>query len=393
MTLSNRIPEIAEDMKVVRRELHQNPGTAYEEFFASDMVAAKLTEWGIPFERGWAGTGIVATIEGKNKGTKSIGLRADMDSLDIVEESGQAWTSKIPGKMHACGHDGHTSTLLGAAQYLSETRNFSGKVYLIFQPAEEGAAGASTMIKDGLFDKYPADQIFALHNWPWLQRGKFATRVGPILGAVDRVRITIIGSGGHAANPESTIDPVPAAAEIVLSLQTIVSRNVGPLDNAVVSVTNLNAGTGAENIIPSTASLVISVRSFKTEIRQLLKKRIHEISEGIAKLHNLSCEIDYEHGPDPTTNTKEETDLSVRVANEIFGSDNVEPDVAPWMGAEDFGDMLKVKPGCYILLGQGEADKNSPHNYGLHSNKYDFNDEILPLGIEYFVRLTETALK
>lgn len=393
MTLSNRITDIAEDMKAVRRELHQNPGTAYEEFFASDMVAAKLTEWGIPFERGWAGTGIVATIEGKIPGTKSIGLRADMDSLDIVEESGQEWTSKIPGKMHACGHDGHTSTLLGAAKYLQETKNFSGTVYLIFQPAEEGAGGASTMIKDGLFTKYPADQIFALHNWPWLPRGKFATRVGPILGAVDRARITITGSGGHAANPEATLDPIPAASEIVLALQTIVSRNVGPLDNAVVSVTNLNAGTGAENIIASTASIVISVRSFKNEIRQLLKKRIYEISEGIAKLHNLTCEIDYEHGPDPTTNTPEETNLSVSVAQKIFGIENVDPDVTPWMGAEDFGDMLKEKPGCYILLGQGEADKNSPHNYGLHHPKYDFNDDILPLGIEYFVRLTETALK
>ncbi len=393
MSLSNRIPEIAEDMKAIRRELHQNPGTAYEEFFASDMVAAKLTEWGIPFERGWAGTGIVATIEGKNNGPKSIGLRADMDSLDIVEESGQEWASKIPGKMHACGHDGHTSTLLGAARYLQETKNFSGKVYLIFQPAEEGAGGASTMIKDGLFDKYPADQIFALHNWPWLPRGKFATRVGPILGAVDRVRITITGLGGHAANPEATIDPIPAAAEIVLALQTIVSRNVSPLDSAVVSVTNLNAGTGAENIIPSTANIIISVRSFKSEIRQLVKKRIYEISQGIARPHNLTCGIDYEHGPDPTTNTLAETNLSVSVAQKIFGIENVDPDVTPWMGAEDFGDMLKVKPGCYILLGQGEANKNSPYNYGLHSAKYDFNDEILPLGIEYFVRLTETALK
>ncbi len=392
MTLSNRIADIAEDMKAVRCELHQNPGTAYEEFFARDMVISKLTEWGISFEKNWAETGIVATIEGKTPGRKSIGLRADMDALDIVEASGQPHASKIPGKMHACGHDGHTSVLLGAAKYLNETRNFSGTVKLFFQPAEEGSGGAIKMIEEGLFKKHPVDQVFALHNWPHLPRGKLATRPGPLWGAVDRVEMTITGKGGHAAMPDTTVDPVPAAAQIVLALQTIVSRNVDPIDSAVVSVTNFNAGTGADNIIPGEVKLKVSIRSFTHATRDLLEKRFRDIVAGVAAAYDVTADIDYERGYDPTINTAAETELCVSVARDIFGAENVDANVAPTLGAEDFGVMLKEKPGCYVLLGQAESGE-SPHNYGLHSDKYDFNNNILPLGIEYFVRLTETALK
>lgn len=376
----------------LRRECHQNPATAYEEVFISNAVAEKLTEWDIPFERGWAETGIVASIKGNRDGNRAIGLRADMDALDIIETSGQPWASKIKGKMHACGHDGHTATLLAAAKTLKDNNDFSGTVHLFFQPAEEGKGGAVRMINEGLFEKYPCEQIFAFHNWPWFKRGQIALRSGAILGAIDRVRITFVGCGGHAASPHLTRDPIPAIAHLTTALQTIVARNIDPMKNAVVSVTNLNAGTGAENIIPRDAKITISVRSLDEDVRAILKDRITSLTEQTAKAFNLECTIDYERGYDATVNHPESAKIAADVARTIEGVKHVDDNTPPWMGAEDFGAMLKVVPGCYVLVGQGEDDTQSPHNKGLHHDGYDFNDKIIPIAASLFTGIVKRIL-
>lgn len=388
----SELDKIVETVTIIRRDLHQNPATSYEEFYASDKIAETLTTWGIPFERGWAETGIVATIKGKRESNRSIGLRADIDALDIIETSGQPWSSKIHGKMHACGHDGHTASLLGTARYLSLHNDFAGTVYLFFQPAEEGGGGAIRMINEGLFDKYPVEQVYAYHNWPYLKRGQIATRVGPILGAIDRVRITLTGRGGHAAIPHSTIDPIPAAAYLTTALQTIVARNIDPLQSAVVSVTNLNAGTGAENIIPKDVRMTISVRSLDETVRDQLKERITSLVKSTAEGFNLSYDIDYERGYDATANEAECTAMTSDVARQIVGNSNVDDNFPPSLGAEDFGAMLKKKPGCYVLIGQGEDDAESPHNKGLHHDAYDFNDKIIPIAIQLFDGIVKRVL-
>jgi hippurate hydrolase len=384
--------EIIREATDLRRDFHKHPATAYEEVYISDRVATKLTEWNIPFERNWAVTGIVATIHGKRNSNRAIGFRADMDALDIVETSGVPWSSTIKGKMHACGHDGHTASLLAFAHYLSLNNDFSGKVHLFFQPAEEGKGGAIKMIDQGLFDKFPCEKIFACHNWPWFKRGKIALRTGAILGAIDRVRIKVSGRGGHAASPHDTIDPIPAIAQLTLALQTIVSRNVDPMKNAVVSVTNLNAGTGAENVIPRDASLTISVRSLDENVRDILKERIIKLTETIAAGFNLTHTIDYERGFDATVNDAAATIIAADSAREVVGYDNVDDNTPPWMGAEDFGAMLKVIKGCYILVGQGEDDPNSPHNKSLHHDAYDFNDKIMPSVVKLFEGIVKRIL-
>lgn len=393
MTTINSIAEMKDEIAASRRELHQNPQTSYEETFASDLIARKLSEWGISFERGLAITGIVATIEGqKTDSGQAIALRADMDALDIVEESGQPWASKIPGKMHGCGHDGHTAMLLGAAKYLSETRNFNGKVHLIFQPAEEGGAGAIRMIKEGLFKKYPVQAVYGMHNWPGLPMGTIGLRPGPIMASSDTFSMTITGKGGHAALPHLNVDPIVAGAQIVTALQSIVSRQVDPVDQAVVSITNFKSGTGASNVIPDTAILSGTYRAFRVETRALLRRRIEEVSSAIAHALNTKVTIDFTDGYDPTINTPEQSTFCADIASQVVGVQNVNATVDPCMGAEDFGAMLQEVPGCYIWMGQAVADKNSPHNKGLHNAGYDFNDDIIPLGIEYWARLAEAAL-
>jgi hippurate hydrolase len=395
MTIRNSIAALHDEITAYRRELHRHPQTCYEEEFASNLIAERLTEWGVDFERGWATTGIVAKIEGEtNSSGKAIGLRADIDALDIVEQSGQPWASTIPGKMHGCGHDGHTSMLLGAAKYLSENKNFDGTVYLIFQPAEEGGGGAIKMIAEGLFKKHKMDAVFGMHNWPMIPRGKIGMRPGPIMASSDEFEITVKGRGGHAALPQANLDPIPVAAEITMAIQTIISRTVNPLDPAVISITNINAGTGAFNVVPDTAKLTGTVRAFRFETRELMEKRIGEIAKNIAAAHGLTAEYEFIYGYDPTINSVEETTFCADIAKELIGEKNVDTAVEPCMGAEDFGAMLKEVPGCYIWMGQAEPDQNdSPHNNFCHNAGYDFNDEIIPLGIEYWVRLVEARLK
>jgi len=392
MATINSIQAMKDEVAGWRHELHQNPQTNYEEVFASNFVAQKLTEWGIPFKRGLAVTGIVATIEGqKSDSGKAIGLRADMDALDIVEQSGVPHASKNPGKMHACGHDGHTSTLLSAAKYLKENRNFNGKVHLIFQPAEEGGAGAYKMIEEGLFKQFPCDYVFGLHNWPYMPVGKIATRKGPIMASADEFEIVIKGKGGHAAVPHKTIDPIVAGAQIVTALQSIVSRNVDPVDQGVVTVSNFNAGTGAHNIIGEKAVLVGTIRAFRQETRELLIKRVIEMTENIARAYMAEASVQImPNGYAPTINDDVAVDMALAAAAAIVGEKNVDPETDPTMGAEDFGAYASATPSAFIFVGQGvEKDKKSPHNYGLHSPYYDFNDDILPIGASYFATLVE----
>lgn len=394
MNIRNSIAVLKEEIAGYRRAMHENPQTAYEETFASGLVQSKLKEWGIPFETGLGVTGVVATIEGnKNKSGKSVGLRADMDALNIIEEQNKPWVSKTPGKMHGCGHDGHTAMLLGAAKYLKENPNFDGRVHLIFQPAEEGGKGAHAMIRDGLFSKFPCDRVFGMHNWPQIPRGKIALRAGPFMASSDVFRMEINGKGGHAAYPHRTIDPIVLGSQIVTALQTLVSRYRRPTDPAVLSITNFNAGTGAHNVIPDNAYLTGTLRTYDQELRKTLSKQIGDMARGIAMAMGGDVKFNYDFVLDPTINEPESTEFCAAIAKSLAGESNVDTDPAPSMGGEDFGAMLLERPGCYIWMGQGEPDQpGSNHNHGLHTPRYDFNDDIIPLGIEYWARVVEESL-
>jgi len=393
MPVLNRAAALKDEATVWRRELHQNPQTKYEEEFASALVAQKLTEWGIPFKKGIAKTGIVATITGnKNDSGKTLGLRADMDALDILEKSGQPHASKTPGKMHACGHDGHTATLLATAKYLNETKNFNGQVHLVFQPAEEGGNGANKMIDEGLFRNFKIDYMFGIHNWPGVPTGKIGMRPGPLLASVDEFHITIKGVGGHAAMPHATIDPVVVTSQIVTALQSVVARNVDPIDTVVVSVTNFHAGSGAFNIIPDEAKLIGTVRAFNNETREKVIARMKSIIEGIATSMGATAECDFMFHNYATVNDTKAVEMAARAASVVVGENNVDQETPPSMGGEDFSAYLREKPGAFIFVGQGVPEKDSPHNRGLHHPGYDFNDEIIPIGVSYFATLVEQNL-
>jgi hippurate hydrolase len=389
MPIVNRIAEFAEDMTAWRRDIHRHPEIAFEEHRTAEVVAGKLADWGIEVHRGLAGTGVVGLLEGRRAGAGMIGLRADMDALPLQELNGFDHRSVHDGKMHACGHDGHTAMLLGAARYLAETRNFAGRIAFIFQPAEEGKGGARVMIEEGLFERFPVESVYGLHNMPGLDRGQVALRAGPLLAAADTVTIEITGKGGHAAIPHMAIDPVVIGAEIVMALQTIASRRIDPLDSLVISVTRFDAGT-ADNIIPETARLTGSVRTLKTETRDQVEAEIRRVADGIAAAHGGTAEVTFSHGYPATVNWPEETARCAAVAGEIVGPKNVHGEVAPVMGSEDFAFMLEKKPGCYILLGNGL--EGGPGGCSVHNPNYDFNDEVAVIGASYWARLAETLL-
>ena len=386
MPVINRIAEFASDVGGWRRTLHMNPELLFEVRETAAFVAAKLREFGCDeVVTGIGQTGVVGVIRGRNPGRKTIGLRADMDALPIEEAGDVPHQSRVKGMMHACGHDGHTSMLLGAARYLAETRNFSGSVVVIFQPAEEnGGAGAKAMIDDGLLDRFSIDEVYGMHNMPGIPVGAFAIRSGAMLASSTRVEIEIEGRGGHAAKPHLCVDPIVVAAELVMALQTVISRSVHPLDGSVLSITRMEAGT-AFNIIPQTAYLGGTLRTLKNATRELACDRIREVAAGIAAAHRCTANVTLTTGYPVTENDPDKTKVAQAVASEIVGAANVDTRMVPSMGAEDFSFMLLERPGAFIFVGNGDTA-------GLHHPKYDFNDEILPVGMSYWARLIETAM-
>ncbi|MGI9492951.1 MAG: M20 aminoacylase family protein [Geminicoccaceae bacterium] len=387
MAIVNRIADFQQDMTAWRQDFHAHPELGFEETRTSGIVAEKLREFGIDeIHTGLAKTGVVGVLR-SGEGTDTIGLRADMDALPIQEKTGLSYASTVPGKMHACGHDGHTAMLLGAARYLAETRNFDGTVYFIFQPAEEGEGGGRHMVEEGLFEKFPMRHVYGMHNWPGRPVGNFAMRPGPIMAATDQFVIEFKGKGGHAAAPHFCKDPLVAGAHAVTAMQTIISRSADPVDHGVVSVTQFHGGD-ALNVIPETAKIAGTARCFTAEMRSLLERRISDIAKHVAAAHEISVEIDYRRGYPPTVNSEAETDLAAEIATEIAGEDKVDRATPPVMGGEDFAYMLEQKPGSYIFVGNG-GDENTPM---LHNPNYNFNDDTLPHGASYWARLVERLL-
>ena len=385
MPIVNRVADLHNEIKEWRRDFHAHPELRYDVHRTAGSVAEKLKSFGcdevVP---GIGRTGVVGVIRGRKAGKKVIGLRADMDALPLEEETGLPYESTVPGKMHACGHDGHTAMLLGAAKYLAETRNFAGTAVVIFQPAEEGGAGALAMVKDGLISRFGIQEVYGMHNYPGLPVGQFAIRPGAIMAAADHLAIEIEGKGGHAARPHLSIDTILVGAQMINQLQSIVARNVDPLESAVISICMFQSGH-TDNVIPQHAVLGGTARSLTPEVRELLHKRIGEVVEGTARMYGASAKITYTNGYPVVVNHERQTAFAADVAREIAGKDKVDIDVPPVMGAEDFAFMLQERPGAFIFVGNGDSA-------GLHHPAYDFNDEAIPVGTSYWVRLAETAL-
>ena len=388
MPIVNRLSDLHAEITEWRRDIHAHPELKYEVHRTAATVADKLKAFGCDeVVTGIGRTGVVGVIRGNRQGSggrKVIGLRADMDALPIEEATGVAYKSTVPGKMHACGHDGHTAMLLGAAKYLSETRNFAGTAVMIFQPAEEGGAGALAMLEDGLMDRFGIEEVYGMHNHPGMPIGAFAIRPGPAMASADAIEIDIEGKGSHAAKPHLSIDTVLVGAQIVNAVQSIVSRNVNPLHAAVVSICMFHAGN-AENVLPQTAKLQGTVRAMLPEVRVLLEKRLHEVVEGTARLYGATAKLTYHRGYPVLENHERQTEFAAAVAGEIVGGERVNSEAPPVMGAEDFSYMLQARPGAFIFMGNGDTA-------GLHHPAYDFNDEAIPVGTSYWARLVETAL-
>ena len=383
MPVINSIAALEPEMREWRRWLHRNPELGYDLPKTSGFVADRLRDFGVDeIHEGIATSGIVAIIEGRGTGP-TIGLRADMDALPIREQTGAEHASQTPGTMHACGHDGHTTMLLGAAKYLARTRNFSGRVALIFQPAEEGGGGAEAMVREGIMDRFAIAQVFGIHNAPNHEAGSFATAPGPLMAAVDTFRIDITGKGGHGAMPHETRDPIVAALGLGQAIQTIVSRNTSAIDQLVVSITQIEAGS-ADNIIPGTAWLGGTVRTFHPDVQAMVERRLGELASGHGAAYGVEMTLTYERGYPATVNDPDRAAFAAGVAEEVAGAARVDPEAPPEMGAEDFSYMLQSRPGAYLFLGAGPGA-------GLHHPEYDFNDEIAPVGASFFARLVETA--
>jgi amidohydrolase len=388
MPIVNRVADLQPDIQAWRRDIHQHPELLYDVHRTAAFVAERLREFGCDeVATGLGRTGVVGVIKGRKPAGKGdvrvIGLRADMDALPIEEETDLPYASRNPGLMHACGHDGHTAMLLGAARYLAETRNFAGDAVVIFQPAEEGGAGAAAMIKDGLMDRFAIDQVYGMHNGPGIPVGSFAIRQGPIMAATDSIDIKIEGLGGHAARPHKCIDSVLVGAQLVTALQSIVSRTVDPLDSAVISICEFHAGH-ARNVIPQTAELRGTVRTLTEEVRALVEKRVREVVAGVAQITGARIELVYERGYPVTVNHASQTEVATQVAREIAGDGNVH-ETQPMMGAEDFSYMLEARPGAFIFCGNGDSA-------GLHHPAYNFNDEAIVYGTSYWIKLVENTL-
>ena len=393
MKIIDSIVTQAAGISSVRRDIHAHPELCFEEMRTADVIAAKLTEWGIPIHRGMGTTGVVGIVK-SGTSSRAIGLRADIDALPMTEFNRFAHASQYPGKMHACGHDGHIAMLLGAAQHFAKHRNFDGTVYLIFQPAEEGGGGAREMIKDGLFEQFPMDAVFGMHNWPGMPVGSFALSSGPVMASSNEFKIVIKGRGSHAALPHNSIDPVPIACQMVQAFQTIISRNKKPVDAGVVSVTMIHTGE-ATNVVPDSCEIRGTVRTFTNEVLYVIETRMQAIAEHTCAAFGATCEFNFVRNYPPTVNHPVETEFARSVMTEIVDASQVHQQEQT-MGAEDFAYMLQVKPGAYCFIGNGDGShREIGHGAGpcmIHNPSYDFNDDLIPLGATYWVRLSEKWL-